>query len=200
MRRKPVALLALVWALCLIAAGCAGEGSVSSQPGSAAGEENHTPPSASVSSEEHEERGEAGAGIVVPGQDAPNASGTEVPVTAEGKVRITYTGNRSSVRYITSAEALPDYTELEQFDDAYFAEHALVLVTETVNSGSVDVGILSVNTSGSTASVTLYHEVPEDGATTDDMATWLLWAEVEPGLDCQWAVENPALPSDTVTH
>ena len=197
MRGNRLGLLALVWALVLMVAGCAGEEGALPLVHSAAREENHTPPSACVSSEEHS-AGDAAA--AAPSLEAPDDPGTETPVAAEGKVRITYTGNRSSVRYITSTEALPDYPELEQFDDAYFAEHALVLVTETVNSGSVNVGIRSVNISGSTASVALYHEVPENGATTDDMAAWLLWAEVEPGLDCQWAVENPALPPDTVTH
>lgn len=116
-----------------------------------------------------------------------------------GKVRIPYTGNRSSIVYVTSASSLPDYEGLESYDDTYFQEHALVLIVETVNSGSIDVGIFSVDMDDSTATVTLYHSNPS-GMGTADMATWLIWMEVDSGLDYQWSVANPALKSDAVSY
>lgn len=117
-----------------------------------------------------------------------------------GKVRIPYTGSRSSITYVTSASDLPDYEELAAYDDAYFQDHALVLVIDTVNSGSVDVGILSVDVEASAATVTLYHRMPSDALGTTDMATWLLWIEVESGLDYQWTIANPSAGSDTVSY
>lgn len=118
----------------------------------------------------------------------------------QGKLRIKYTVNRSSVQYITSADRLPNYEELAQYDDAYFEKHALLLVVESVRSGSVDTGILSVSIEEDCGAVTLYHEMPQGAANTSDMATWLLWAEVEPGLECRWSVVNPALRSATAAY
>lgn len=140
--------------------------------------------------------------MVIPGTDTANAAGEPVDIAAAGKVRITYTGNRSSVAYVTSASELPDCEELKQYDDAWFQEHALVLVVETVSSGSVDLGIAAVNVSDLVGTVKLYHEAPEDGTyQTSDMATWLLWAEVETGLDgCRWTVANPAMKPDAETR
>lgn len=131
-------------------------------------------------------------GTVQVGGTAENPEGTELVIDDTGKVRIDYTVNRSSVQYITSASMLPDYEELKGYDDAYFQDHALVLVIETVSSGSAKVGIDSIFVDGVNASVVLSHEMP-DGMGTADMATWLLWAEVETGLECEWSVANPAI-------
>lgn len=126
----------------------------------------------------------------------------EISVSAQGKKRITYMGRRNSVIYVTSVDALPDYEELKQYDEAYFKEHALLLVTETVNSGSIDVSIQSVRVGRSVGTVTLSRVAPDpkDAASTTDMATWLLWAEVDQGLDCQWTVANPAMKSNTEAY
>lgn len=114
---------------------------------------------------------------------------------ATGCVRVDYTGNVSSVRYITSVDQLPDNEALAAYDEAYFAEHALIVVYETVTSGSVKVGIGSV----ADGVVTLSHEMSGD-AGTDDMASWLLWAEVETGLEYTWSVANPAVKPNTSTY
>lgn len=111
-----------------------------------------------------------------------------------GKLRIPYEGNRSYVTYITGPAELPAYEELQQYDEAFFADHALVLVVETVSSGSVRVDIDSITVEGPAASVTLTRELKGDVGTAD-MATWMLWAEVEAGLDYQWTVENPSIQS-----
>lgn len=108
-----------------------------------------------------------------------------------GKLRISYTTKRSSVQYITSASQLPKDDAFQKYDEAFFQTKALLLVTETVGSGSVNVSIASVTISDSTATVLLSHKMPGDAGTTD-MATWLLWAEVDAGLDLQWTVANPA--------
>lgn len=108
-----------------------------------------------------------------------------------GRERVSYTGNVSSVVYVTNAAHLPDYEALQGYDEAYFADRALLVVLETVNSGSVTVDIESVEN----GVVTLSHAMSGDAGTAD-MATWLLWTEVEQGLDCTWSVANPALESD----
>lgn len=112
-----------------------------------------------------------------------------------GCVRVAYDSNISSVRYITSVEQLPDNEALAAYDEAYFAEKALIVVYETVSSGSVKVGIASVKD----GAVTLSHDMPGDVGTAD-MATWLLWAEVDAGLDYTWSVANPAVEPNTSTH
>ena len=114
------------------------------------------------------------------------------------RLRLTYNGNVSSALYVTSAAQLPDYPELSAYDDAFFKDHALVLVQESVSSGSVEVGIESVSLKADhTAVVALTHRGPGEGQVgTADMATWLLWTEVDTGLeDYQWTVANPALES-----
>lgn len=118
-----------------------------------------------------------------------------LPPAETGCVRITYNGNVSSVRYITRVEDLPDNEALAGYDTAYFEDHALVVVLETTSSGSVYVDIASIED----GVVTLSHEMPA-GEGTADMATWLLWAEVEAGLDWTWSVANPAVKSDAVAY
>ena len=128
------------------------------------------------------------------------APGEPVAIGGTGKVRIDYTGSRSEVRYVTSAEALPDCEGLESYDEAWFQDHALVLVAETVNSGSVKVEIAAITLADGVASVELFHEMSGDFG-TNDMAAWLLWAEVEPGLEeLTWTVINPALSSDSAAY
>lgn len=203
MNKKLSALLALIFSLCLIV-GCGKEkGDVpASTLGSEPTEASMTSPTTAPTTPPAptETQRETGTDVVVGSEDASNAVGGAIEITGVNKKRIPYTGNRSSVVYITSASELPSYSELAQYDDAYFEEYALVLVTETVSSGSMDVDILSVNINSTTATVTLYHEAPSDAASTADMTTWLLWAEVEGGLDCQWVVENPALEPDTAAY
>ena len=63
---------------------------------------------------------------------------------------------------------------------------------------TVEVGIESVSLKADHAAVvTLTHQGPGEGQVgTADMATWLLWTEVDTGLeDYQWTVANPALES-----
>lgn len=122
--------------------------------------------------------------------------GTALSFENAGKTRIAYTGNRSAVRYITDVSALPDEPELSSYDAAYFQSHALLLVTETVSSGSVQVEIAAISVVENQARVVLAH-LPPDGEGTCDMATWLLWVEVDLGLNYQWSVVNPALEPAT---
>ena len=115
-----------------------------------------------------------------------------ISFTNPGTLRISYTTNRCSAQYITDPSQLPDYAEFSGYDAAFFKEHALLLVTDTVGSGSTQISIGSVVINGSTASVTLLRTTPGDVGTAD-MATWLLWAEVPAGLDLTWEVANPVL-------
>lgn len=120
---------------------------------------------------------------------------SDVVLGTTGAVRVTYTNPISSVRYITSAAELPDEPALAGYDDAYFAEHALLVVMETVNSGSAAVSIESVEA----GVVTLSHQNSGDVGTTV-MTTWLLWAEVESGLAYSWSVANSAVESVGVAY
>lgn len=133
-------------------------------------------------------------GVTLP-KDEEETGGENVTVGATGCIRVEYTGNVSSVRYITSADQLPDHEALAAYDAAYFEDKALILVRETVSSGSVKVGIAAIEG----GVVTLSHEMSGDAGTAD-MATWLLWAEVDAGLDYEWSVANPAVESNTHTH
>lgn len=120
--------------------------------------------------------------------------GEQVWFQNPGKVRITYTSPRSSVRYITSVEELPSEEVFQGYDEAFFGEYALLIVVETVSSGSVQLEIGSVEVEGDTARVTLERTMSGDVGTTD-MATWLLWAEVEQGLEYTWTLAGGAQSS-----
>lgn len=133
--------------------------------------------------------------IEVPGVTLPHVgfeteNGESLTLGGTGCQRVDYTHNVSKVFYVTDVTQLPDYDALRKYDAAYFENKALLVVLESVGSGSMKVGIESV----SDGVVTLSHELPGDVGTAD-MATWLLWAEVEQGLDYNWTVANPALES-----
>lgn len=206
LRRRMAGTLSAALTLCLLAAGCASAGlGNSTPPGSeptasveTTGLDIETVPTAPTADLYSGQQQDAASGLVIP--DGTTA-GQPLEAEGTGKLRIPYSGNGSSVTYVTSAEQLPDYEELKMYDDAYFRSHALVLVTETLPSGSIDVSIAGIDINGSEATVTLSHEGPEHGAAgTADMAAWLLWAEVDAGLDCRWTVANPAMVSNGETY
>lgn len=119
----------------------------------------------------------------------PRESGEGVAFENPGKVRLSYIGNRSYVRYITSVEELPAEEALKGYDESFFETGALLIVVETVSSGSVRLEIGSITLDGDTATVTLSRSMPGDVGTAD-MATWLLWAEVSRELDYNWVLEG----------
>ena len=125
--------------------------------------------------------------------------GIDVPFQLAGSRTVTYTVNTSKARYVTSAADLPDHEELSQYDDAWFEDHALLLIYESVASGSVQVGIESIQIEEGTANITLTHE-PTGELGTTVMTTWLLWAEVDQGLQYTWTVVNPALENNTSAY
>lgn len=181
--------LAAGCALCLLLAGCRVQGDPSSAQAGPTG-------SGSIQDDSQPE-GTPGVGNVVGGSDFAPVQGDPVEESARGKARITYNGNESTVRYVTSVSQLPPYQPLSQYDDAFFQDHALVVVTESVPSGSMDVEIDSIRYTDTKNSVVLYHSAPQDDqAGTNDMATWLLWAEVDRDIQGAWMVANPALASD----
>ena len=182
MKCKRLLALALAAALCIVAAAC---GTKNNEPDTPA--KTDTPTAAPGGTQTV---GDTGDGTV-------REDGSYVPGQVD-RLRLTYNGNVSSALYVTSAAQLPDYPELSAYDDAFFKDHALVLVQESVSSGSVEVGIESVSLKADhTAVVALTHQGPGEGQVGPaDMATWLLWTEVDTGLeDYQWTVANPALES-----
>ena len=121
-------------------------------------------------------------------------NGIPIPFANQRRKRIAYTVRQHGVTYISSGENLPGYEELSVYGEAFFKEKALILVRETVTSGSARVSIRSICLDNNVGIVTLSHEAPKIG--TSDMATWLIWAEVDRGMDgCRWVLENPALGS-----
>ena len=93
---------------------------------------------------------------------------------------------------VTRVEDLPAYEALDGYRNAeYFATKALLVVVDTVTSGSVKVSIDSVGN----GTVTLAKEMSGDVGTAD-MATWLLWAEVDQGLTENWSITNPGVQSN----
>ncbi len=126
---------------------------------------------------------------IVPETQAPVAENDEISFTDPGKARIAYEGMRSFARYITTPEELPELPELADFDSAFFETHALVLVVETVNSGSVQLEIDKMIRSGDEATVHLKRTMSGEVGTSD-MATWLLWAVVSREYDCSWKLES----------
>lgn len=113
----------------------------------------------------------------------------ELAFANPGKARITYTGIRSYVKYVTNPEELSDEEGLTGYDAAFFENNALLIVVETVSSGSVQLELESIEVSGDTASVSVKRSMSGDVGTAD-MATWMLWAEVEKGLDYEWTLKN----------
>lgn len=196
MKRIGIFMLVLVNILCLMLTGCRESGAGQSSDGAGdtttAGVETDDTTAATGETLTFTEITEPE--ITVPRGTLGGQTGTELAFGSTGRARISYTGNRSSVTYVTSPAGLPDNDALAQYDDAWFQDHALVLVVETVASGSVEIDISSILVEGGVASVTLSHELQGDMGTSD-MATWLIWAEVEKGLELQWAVANPAMDS-----
>ena len=116
--------------------------------------------------------------------------------SATGAQRIEYRQNASSVRYITRVADLPAYEALDGYrSEEYFETKALLVVVDTVTSGSVKVSIDSVGN----GTVTLAKEMSGDVGTAD-MATWLLWAEVDQGLTENWTVTNPGVQNNLSTY
>ena len=115
---------------------------------------------------------------------------------ATGAERIEYKQNASSVRYITRVEDLPDYEALDGYrNKEYFENQALLVVVDTVTTGSVKVSIGFLGN----GTVTLAKEMSGTVGTAD-MATWLLWAEVEQGLTESWTVTNPGVQNNLSTY
>lgn len=136
------------------------------------------------------------AQTAAPTEDSTKEEISAITVSGGGSSRIDYIENVSSVRYITSADQLPSYTQLQDYDEAYFQEHALLIVLETVNSGGVQVSIESISVEGNNALVLLSHEISGDMSTTV-MTTWLVWAELDADLNYNWMVENSAVQEES---
>lgn len=148
MKCKRLLALALAAALCIVAAAC---GTKNNEPDTPA--KTDTPTAAPGGTQTV---GDTGDGTV-------REDGSYVPGQVD-RLRLTYNGNVSSALYVTSAAQLPDYPELSAYDDAFFKDHALVLVQESVSSGSVEVGIESVSLKADHAAVvTLTHQGPGEG-------------------------------------
>lgn len=178
-------MLCMLMALCLLLAGCQAAEQTDPQTES-------TVPSTAPVGESTNAAEEVTEEVTQPELSIETTGPAEdVALGETGKIRIEYTGNRSGVQYITDASNVPDYEELAGYDEAYFEEHALLVVIDTVTSGSMQVEIGGIQVQDGIASVTVDRKLSGDVGTTD-MATWLLWAEVERGLEYEWTIVNTA--------
>lgn len=169
-------LFALILALCLLLAGCAPGGTATTDTTT-----NTTHPDIP-----DQTRGEPDIGI-------------DVDFQVLGSVAMHHSVNISQVRYITSVSALPDNEELAQYDDSWFEDHALLLIYQSVSSGNVKVDVEKIKLDGTIANITLSY-LPDGMLGSGIKVTWLMWLEVEKGLQYSWQVENPAMESDVATQ
>ena len=167
--------LCIILALMLVLTGCQAAGSGSTSPTKQIPQQNTaaTLPESSLN----------------PGPVLGGPEGDALPFENAGKVRLSYEGNRSYILYVTSVEQLPKEGSWTGYDAAYFQTKALLIVVETLNSGSVQLELESIRVDGNTASICIQRTMDGDVGTTD-MATWMLWAEVDKGLDYEWTLAN----------
>ena len=125
--------------------------------------------------------------------------GDPVDFANAGCQRVDYQGNRSFVRYVTGMEELPEEEVLQKYDAAFFETRALVIVYETVTSGSVKLELEKITVNADTASVFIRRTMAGEIGTSD-MATWLLWAEVEKDLAYSWEIANSSGLPGFSTH
>lgn len=161
-------IFALILAMCLLLAGCA-----------PAGQETQGSTHPSAGEETHE---------------APDL-GLKIAFTELGNINLTHSVNVSYAVYVTRAEDVPNYAQFSEFDEAWFENHALLLIYESVASRNVQVSVESILKDGETARITLAHET-DASAGAALKVTKLVWLEVEQGLQFSWIIENPALPSE----
>ena len=97
---------------------------------------------------------------------------------------------------------LPYVPELKAYGPDFFAGHALLLVSDTTASGSLRPTLHTADIADGHGTVRLQRPLPaRNQCVTQDMATWLLWAEVPAfWADLSWAVANPALPPERLSR
>ena len=95
--------------------------------------------------------------------DGSKLPGESLAFSNPGKARVPYTGIRSYAEYVTSPDQLPQEEVFKSYDQAYFENHALVLVMETVSSGSVQLELDGLYLQEGTVTVTLKRAMPGHG-------------------------------------
>lgn len=190
MKTNKLAALLLAGAMCAITAGC----TASNQ------EESSMPvvsPSAAVT-QKPSQSGFASGGTGAVGSQSVTLSNSD-------KLRITYQqGAANSVTCVTSVDQLKNYEQygsdkLAAYDDSFFDSKALVLVKYTTNSGSIQISL--DNATRVSDMVSVHVDAQSSGMGTSDMATWLLWAEVDKSLgDCQWVLDGASSTGTGVTQ
>lgn len=190
MNNRKLAALLLAASLCTMTVGCT----------SSPQEESSMPltsPSAAIS-EKPPQSGFAGGGTGAVGSQSVTLEGAQ-------KLRIPYQqGMGNSVTCVSSVEELERYglygsDKLAAYDNHFFDSKALVLVQYTVNSGSTQLSLGSATRVSNLVSV--HVDVQPAGIGTADMATWLLWAEVDTSLsDYQWVLDGASGAGTGVTE
>lgn len=189
MKNKKLAALLLAAAMCTITVGCTSSPQdESSMP--------LTSRSAAISEKPSKSGFTGGTGAV--GSQSVTLEGSD-------KLRITYQqGVGNSVTCVSSVDELNRFglygsDKLAAYDNNFFDSKALVLVKYTVNSGSTQLSLDSATQVSNMVSV--HVDAQSSGMGTSDMATWLLWAEVDKSLsDCQWVLDGASGTGTGVTE
>lgn len=101
-----------------------------------------------------------------------------------GIARITYDYNRSQSKVLSNIQDLSPYNKingLAKYDEEYFNTSSLLLIIQTTNSGSIGVSVEAIGAIDKVLKIKLEYTVPEIG--TADMATWLIWVELDKDYD-----------------
>lgn len=169
---KAMRILALILALCLCLAGCQKQAQEST-----------------ASTDATDPTGTAGTRPQVDPEDG-------IAFQLGGRTTVTYSVNISHIKYITSAADLPNYEALADYDEAWFEEHALVVILQSVANGNMSATIDCISLEDDLASVTLRYAADASYGSAQAI-TWLIWTEVETGLDYTWQIANPAVESSS---
>ncbi len=121
--------------------------------------------------------------------------GIDVAFKVLGTQNVKHSLDISQAKYITSVDDLPSYDALAEYDEAWFREHALLVILETVPGGKITIDIDSIKLDGSRADITLARGYDGKLSTTTNVV-WLVWAEVERDLHYTWNITNPTLESN----
>lgn len=125
-----------------------------------------------------------------------------IPTHNQNKTKLTYDRNRSEGRILSTLSDLEPYLTLADFSsytETYFKEKSLLLITQSVKSGSISVSVDTVTQDKGQLNVTLSYNSPQ--TLTWDMTTWLLWVEIDKTSDKRPVVIiNPSLTSDLAVY
>lgn len=119
----------------------------------------------------------------------------------ENQMRKTELASMNSIECVTSMDQLKKYAWianglLDSYEESFFEDKALVFATITVTSGSTKLSFGDAKVVNNVVLLGIKTERPTLG--TNDMATFLLWAEMDQKYaDCTWQFADKYLQDNT---